>query len=366
MKVVILHPPLYPIDHKFFNILGKHVDLVVYNFGEYPRLHKNWTSNKFRNENTSYKMKIFGKGPLSFKTQVNPSMLVHLIKDQPDVVISVAFWIPSFYASIMRNILGFKFLIKTDAISATDDNISKIKKFIRKIICKNTDIVISASPLTTQYLKSLCKNISIRQSLQTIDVDDWNHEINKLPDKTILRDELNLQKDKIILLGVGGFTEKKNWDVVFKHMKQLDNCQFILIGEGSLEEKYQSEIKKRGLIDRITIISRKEGVDLIKYFKASDIFIFPSLFDQFGYVVPEALASRLPVICTEYAGASSLIKNGYNGYVIDPNKCFLREIKIIITNFEQFQKNAFLSIKKLTLENKVNEFLTILGAIDDD
>jgi len=48
----------------------------------------------------------------------------------------------------------------------------------------------------------------------------------------------------------------------------------------------------------------------------SDVLIFPTLSDSFGMVVSEALASGLPVITTESAGASGLIREGENGLII--------------------------------------------------
>jgi len=359
MKVVILHPPIYPVDHKFFNLLGKFVDLVVYNFGAYPKLHTTWKSSSFDSKENSYKMRFFGKGAIDLKTQSNPLLFAYLLKDRPDVVISVAFWIPSLYASLVKNILNFKFVIKTDAIDATDKNISNFRYKMRKLICKNTDTFISASDLTTEYLKNLCSKVRVDKSLQTIDIGEWKSSIEKLSDKASLREELEIHQDKTILLGVGGFTYKKNWIAVFKQMKFLQDCIFILIGHGEDKEKYEDYIAEHNL-ENIKILSRKDGLELVKYYKASDIFIFASLYDQFGYVVPEALASKLPVICSKSTGASSLITNGYNGFVVDPQQEFYKEINKIILNLKTFQNNAYNSIKDISLESKVKEYIKIL------
>jgi glycosyltransferase involved in cell wall biosynthesis len=371
MKVVILHPPLYPVNHQFFNLLGQKVDLTVYSFGEFPGLHNNWSVHDFISKDNTYKLNIIkgntdlSKGAVSYKTQMNPLFLKKLIQDKPDVVISVAFWMPSLYVSILKNILGYKFLIITDAISETEKNISTFRKTIRKIICQNTDSFISASDLTSEYLHSLCPHIPIKYSLQTIDVTVWNNEINQLKEKDFLRDEIHLSKDKTILLGVGGFTMKKNWESVFRQMKDINESQFVLIGAGELERKYKEYIKTNNLQEKIIIVSRKEGMELKKYFKASDIFIFPSSCDQFGYVVPEALCSGLPVICSKYAGASSLIENGVNGFVVDSKNNFTREIDLTIKNLVEMRNNAFVTMQNKTLENKANEFFHILMDIKE-
>ena len=106
--------------------------------------------------------------------------------------------------------------------------------------------------------------------------------------------------------------------------------------------------------------TKREGIELKKYFKASDIFIFPSLYDQFGYVVLEALASGLPVICSKNSGASSLIHNGKNGFIIDPDKDYTKEIQTILKDLPSFKEESFSTIKKYTLENKAKEWYEAL------
>ena len=48
----------------------------------------------------------------------------------------------------------------------------------------------------------------------------------------------------------------------------------------------------------------------------SSVLVHPSLADGFGYVVAEAMASGLPVIVTPNTGASDLVIDGHNGYIV--------------------------------------------------
>jgi len=50
--------------------------------------------------------------------------------------------------------------------------------------------------------------------------------------------------------------------------------------------------------------------------QTSDIFVFPSIEDGFGFVVAEAMACGLPVITTKNTGASDLILPGENGEIV--------------------------------------------------
>jgi len=53
------------------------------------------------------------------------------------------------------------------------------------------------------------------------------------------------------------------------------------------------------------------------FYAASDIFVFPTLYEPFGNVHLEALASGLPVITTRMSGASEIIRDKIHGFVID-------------------------------------------------
>ena len=354
---------MYPVNHEFYNLLGEKCELIVYQFGEHPVHHTQWTDKEIRGENSNYKLKIYGKGAVSLATQANPDFIIKLIKENPDVVLSIAFWVPSLYASLLKKVMGFKFVILTNTISATENNLSYAKNIFRKLIVWNTDVFIAASSLTKDYLSELYPNTEIIKSVQTINVKKWSKEINELPNKSILRDELHLPQHKTILLGIGNYTKKKNWCAVFDSLPMIDNVLFVLIGYGDQEREYLKLIKEKKLKNKVLIIGKKGKKAIKKYYKAADAFIFPSLYDQFGFVVPEALVSGLPVICTQFAGASCLIENGKNGFVIDPNKDFKNKINNIIENFTDFQNNAKKSITQLTLENRVNEFIQVFNNI---
>ena len=366
MKIVVLHPPLYPVNHTFYNILGKYAEVVVYSFGEYPKLHQHWSVHEMKKKAINYNIKIFGKGRVTLKTQLNPMAIRELIIDKPDIVISVAFWFPSLYASLFKKLLGYKFLITTDATIKTDSDISFVKQNIRKLIAKNTDLFISASLLTTKYLSNLFPKSRIKNSLQTIDVTEWTKEFNLLQEKDKLRKQLDLPRDKVILLGVGGFTSGKNWMSIFKQIDKIENTIFVLIGAGELANEYHTFINSSNLTSKVKIVTRKEGVELKKYFKLSDIFIFPTLSDRFGYVVLEALASGLPVICSKNSGASSLIVNGKNGFIVDPNAKYIEEIELIIKDINTFQKEAIITMEQYTLEKKVDEWLSMFKKLKSE
>jgi starch synthase len=55
---------------------------------------------------------------------------------------------------------------------------------------------------------------------------------------------------------------------------------------------------------------------MLDIMQKSDVLVLPSLSDAFGLVVTEALASGLPVIVTPNTGASEILRDGHEGFVV--------------------------------------------------
>jgi glycosyltransferase involved in cell wall biosynthesis len=62
-------------------------------------------------------------------------------------------------------------------------------------------------------------------------------------------------------------------------------------------------------------LSSAPGNPVPAYHRA-ELFVLPSLHDGFGFVVAEAMACGRPVIVTEDAGSSSLVRNNENGWIV--------------------------------------------------
>jgi UDP-glucose:(heptosyl)LPS alpha-1,3-glucosyltransferase len=75
-----------------------------------------------------------------------------------------------------------------------------------------------------------------------------------------------------------------------------------------------ADIVACGQSDRVTVVTATRAIEA--YYAAADLFAFPSVYDTFGMVVAEAMASALPVVVSAAAGASEWIEDGRNGIVI--------------------------------------------------
>jgi glycosyltransferase involved in cell wall biosynthesis len=76
---------------------------------------------------------------------------------------------------------------------------------------------------------------------------------------------------------------------------------------------YLNELKKyvkvNNLMKHVTFISELNKKELKKYYKNSDVFIYPSVYENFGQPILEAATAGLPVICSRVGIAKDLFLN---------------------------------------------------------
>jgi glycosyltransferase involved in cell wall biosynthesis len=59
--------------------------------------------------------------------------------------------------------------------------------------------------------------------------------------------------------------------------------------------------------------------DLAIYYASADVFVMPTLEDNWSLVMPEAMACGLPVVCSVYNGCfPDLVEEHKNGWTFDP------------------------------------------------
>ena len=73
----------------------------------------------------------------------------------------------------------------------------------------------------------------------------------------------------------------------------------------------------RPVSERVEFVGFKDWKELPAEYAAADVLCVPSRYDGWGLVVPEGLASGLPVIATDRMGAAlEFVRDGRNGWLI--------------------------------------------------
>lgn len=136
------------------------------------------------------------------------------------------------------------------------------------------------------------------------------------------RNHETTKSDFIKLLFVGSICHRKGLSYLIDACSELkDQYQLNIVGSYREEDKYFknliSKIDKYGLSEQIKIVGRVTDIALEAYYKGSDIFVFPSLYEGFGMVIAEAFIHGLPVVAFRNSAIPYNVKNGYNGILVE-------------------------------------------------
>lgn len=101
------------------------------------------------------------------------------------------------------------------------------------------------------------------------------------------------------VLFVGTIEERKNIHGILEAFEQLSDLPHKLVlvgGMGWMSTPFEEIVLNRGLKDRVVLPGYVSADTLPAFYKAADAFVFPSLYEGFGFPVLEAFSSDCPVI----------------------------------------------------------------------
>ena len=118
---------------------------------------------------------------------------------------------------------------------------------------------------------------------------------------------------------VGSLIPRKGADLVAQAFavvaRQHANITLDYVGTGPLEPSLRELLAPFG--DRVRFHGFRGEADLLQLFRQADILAAPSRHDGWGMMVPEGLATGLPVISTDRTGAAvDYLQHGVNGWLI--------------------------------------------------
>lgn len=146
-----------------------------------------------------------------------------------------------------------------------------------------------------------------------VDIDKFSPD-NKHKFSQAIRKKHNLSKTDYVLLFLGTGFKRKGLKYVLEALKNIGNAKLMIVGKGDID-KFKSKAEELSVLDRCRFVGPVREVE--KYYAAADVFVFPSIYDPCANVTLEAMASGLPVITTEDNGASGVIENGKNGFILN-------------------------------------------------
>ncbi|MFA6098549.1 MAG: glycosyltransferase family 4 protein [Patescibacteria group bacterium] len=146
----------------------------------------------------------------------------------------------------------------------------------------------------------------------------------------------------------GRLLNHKKVDVLIKSIDIIKNkyksdIKCIIIGDGPEKKYLVQQADESGLKENILFKGfLADHNEVYSYFKSSKLFVFPSIREGFGLVVPEANACGLPVIAvrSDFSASIDLIHDNQNGFLLNLSENEIAD-KIIEIFKDQKKLTAF-------------------------
>lgn len=134
----------------------------------------------------------------------------------------------------------------------------------------------------------------------------------------------------ILFVGIAGLMKGIHYLAQASHLLantvQEPTPRFIVAGDVT------DRIRSHPLCSKLEFLGRVPRAEVTQLYEKADVLVFPTLSDSFGAVVLEAMAARVPVICSPYC--TDAVQDGVSGFVVNPRdpQALAEAIRGVITD----------------------------------
>ena len=219
-----------------------------------------------------------------------------------------------FYAPILRRVIA-----RADAILPTSDTYARTSPWLRKHLMKCTAVPLGIDISRFDNTPAVAARAAdIKQAF----ISSWH----------------GLAHPSTILLTVGRLRYYKGVDDLIRALPDLPEALAVVVGSGPMELTWRALAEERGVAERVIFAGDVSDADLPAYYRAADIYVLPAneRAEAFGIAILEAMASNLPVVCTEVGTATSWVNQHNITGLVAPAK----SPEALVRTIQQLQRDA--------------------------
>jgi len=191
-----------------------------------------------------------------------------------------------------------------------------ISTFVNKITLKKSQIV--------------SVSVEIKSKMQCW-IKDCKYPIEYIPNSISLKtyDLINAKQKSREMLGwsqnnyyigiIARLSKPKDHALLIKAFNSVSllhkNIKLVIVGDGPLKKKINSLIIEKKLTTQVEMLGERN--DIPDILSALDLFVLTSSSEGIPMTLLEAMAARLPAICTNVGGISHVIQDNISGYLVE-------------------------------------------------
>jgi len=187
---------------------------------------------------------------------------------------------------------------------------------------------------------------------------------NSSPNDNQKNDAIVAKGRGVILGSAGRLTKQKGQHLLIDVAKKLKekNIEFTLFiaGSGELEAELRNQIEQYNLQQEVILLGFVK--DMNTFMNSIDIFLLPSIWEGFGYVLVEAMLKSKPVVAFNISSNPEIVTQNKTGFLVSypDTELFAKKVQELIQNDvlrKQFGENGKLDvINRFNLKDRITEF----------
>lgn len=202
-----------------------------------------------------------------------------------------------------------------------------------------------------------------------VDLEEF-HPQNKALFREDIRKEFSISEKEFFILFVGSGYRRKGLRYLIEAvslLKEEKPLKILVVAKGK-KRFYLRLARRLGVEDKIIFAGGRK--DLRKFYAASDLFVLPTVYEPFGNVCLETLASGLPIIVSKTSGAAEIITEGEDGLLLKNPRDFRELAEKIRLTFDnryrnKLSKNARILAENFTVDKNVEKTLEVYRQVVD-
>jgi glycosyltransferase involved in cell wall biosynthesis len=137
--------------------------------------------------------------------------------------------------------------------------------------------------------------------------------------------------------------------------KKIPNAKLLLVGNGELEIELKKQVSEMKLNDKVVFTGLVQPDEIPAVISAMDIVVHTSLLEGLARVLPQGIMMEKPVISFDLDGSHEVIKDGLNGYLIEPENIEMLAERIIDLATDPGKAKAFGKAGKEFLKDEFSD-----------
>ncbi len=230
---------------------------------------------------------------------------------------------------------------------------------------KRTDHIVAVSHYTKN---DFAQTYEIPKEIISVIYNSISYKPLKVSNEFLKSIKIKYKLPEKYILHVGSPHKIKNLITLvkaFKYMteKYWTNHHLVFVGPKGWDfQTLSKSIDEMNIKDKVTLTGYINPKDLSFIYQGADVFIFPSLYEGFGYPPLEAMACGTPVVASNRSSLKEVIADA--GLLVDPLN--YKEIAIAVMNIihspslsKELIEKGLKRVKMFSLERKIKSYLEI-------